>query len=41
MSELSGALEAILFSSNRPLKLRELQQATQVVANVLLELLAA
>lgn len=28
MSELSGALEAILFSSNRPLKLRELQTAT-------------
>jgi segregation and condensation protein B len=28
MSELSAALEAILFTSNRPLKLRELQQAT-------------
>ena len=28
MSETSAALEAILFSSNRPLKLRELQQAT-------------
>ncbi len=28
MSEISAALEAILFSSNRPLKLRELQQAT-------------
>ena len=28
MSELSATLEAILFSSNRPLKLRELQQAT-------------
>ena len=28
MGEISGALEAILFSSNRPLKLRELQQAT-------------
>lgn len=28
MSDLSAALEAILFSSNRPLKLRELQQAT-------------
>jgi segregation and condensation protein B len=28
MSELSAAVEAILFSSNRPLKLRELQQAT-------------
>jgi segregation and condensation protein B len=28
VSELSAALEAILFSSNRPLKLRELQQAT-------------
>jgi segregation and condensation protein B len=27
-TELSAALEAILFSSNRPLKLRELQQAT-------------
>ncbi|HEY3196112.1 MAG TPA: SMC-Scp complex subunit ScpB [Candidatus Dormibacteraeota bacterium] len=29
MKELSAALEAILFSSNRPLKLRELQQATE------------
>lgn len=29
MKELPAALEAILFSSNRPLKLRELQQATQ------------
>jgi len=28
VSELTGALEAILFSSNRPLKVRELQQAT-------------
>ena len=28
MSELSAAVEAILFSSNRPLKVRELQQAT-------------
>jgi segregation and condensation protein B len=28
MSEVSAALEAILFSSNRPLKLRELQAAT-------------
>ena len=28
MSEISAALEAILFSSNRPLKLRELQHAT-------------
>lgn len=28
MSELSNAVEAILFSSNRPLKLRELQHAT-------------
>ena len=27
-NELSATLEAILFSSNRPLKLRELQQAT-------------
>lgn len=29
MSELAQALEAILFSSNRPLRLRELQQATE------------
>jgi segregation and condensation protein B len=28
VSQLSAALEAILFSSNRPLRLRELQQAT-------------
>ena len=28
MGELSASLEAILFSSNRPLKVRELQQAT-------------
>ena len=28
MSDVSAALEAILFSSNRPLKVRELQQAT-------------
>lgn len=28
MSELSAALEAILFTSNRPLRIRELQQAT-------------
>ncbi|MEA2628666.1 MAG: segregation and condensation protein [Chloroflexota bacterium] len=28
MSDLAATLEAILFSSNRPLKLRELQQAT-------------
>src|SRR5262249_46054222 len=28
MTEVAGAIEAILFSSNRPLKLRELQQAT-------------
>jgi segregation and condensation protein B len=28
VSDASAALEAILFSSNRPLKLRELQQAT-------------
>jgi segregation and condensation protein B len=28
VSEISAALEAILFTSNRPLKLRELQQAT-------------
>jgi len=31
-SALSQALEAILFSSNRPLKLRELQQATEAGA---------
>ena len=29
MSSLSAALEAILFSSSRPLRLRELQQATE------------
>jgi segregation and condensation protein B len=29
VSDLSAALEAILFSSNRPLKVRELQQATE------------
>lgn len=29
MNELARALEAILFSSNRPLKLRELQTATE------------
>ena len=28
MSSLPAAIEAILFSSNRPLTLRELQQAT-------------
>jgi segregation and condensation protein B len=28
VNDISAALEAILFSSNRPLKLRELQQAT-------------
>jgi segregation and condensation protein B len=28
MNQLSAAIEAILFSSNRPLRLRELQQAT-------------
>jgi segregation and condensation protein B len=28
LSDLAGALEAILFSSNRPLKVRELAQAT-------------
>jgi len=28
MGDLSAAIEAILFTSNRPLKLRELQQAT-------------
>jgi segregation and condensation protein B len=30
VSEISSAVEAILFSSNRPLKLRELQQATDM-----------
>ena len=29
MNDVSATLEAILFSSNRPLKLRELQQATE------------
>ena len=33
MSDLSAALEAILFSSNRPLKVRELQQATDTDRN--------
>jgi segregation and condensation protein B len=33
MSDTSAALEAILFSSNRPLKVRELQQATDVDRN--------
>src|SRR5262249_53471817 len=28
VTDVSGAIEAILFSSNRPLKVRELQQAT-------------
>ena len=28
MSDLAAALEAILFASHRPLKVRELQQAT-------------
>lgn len=30
MSDIAAAIEAILFSSNRPLKVRELQQATDV-----------
>ncbi len=30
MSELSATIEAILFSSNRPLKVKELQQATDM-----------
>lgn len=33
MTELSAALEAILFSSNRPLKVRDLQQATDADRN--------
>jgi segregation and condensation protein B len=33
MSDVSAALEAILFSSNRPLKVRELQQAVDVDRN--------
>lgn len=33
MTEISGALEAILFSSNRPLKVRELQQAVDADRN--------
>ena len=33
MTDASAALEAILFSSNRPLKLRELQQATDTDRN--------
>src|SRR5438105_13235232 len=32
-TDVSAALEAILFSSNRPLKLRELQQATDTDRN--------
>ena len=35
MSKESAALEAILFSSNRPLKVRELQQATDSDRNAL------
>ncbi len=35
MTEISAALEAILFSSNRPLKVRELQQATDSDRNSL------
>ena len=35
MSDLAAALEAILFSSNRPLKVRELQQATDTDRNSL------
>jgi segregation and condensation protein B len=45
LSELSATLEAILFSSNRPLKLRELQQAVgsdrMAVENALDELKVA
>ena len=33
MTDTSAALEAILFSSNRPLKVRELQQATDADRN--------
>ncbi|HSS59856.1 MAG TPA: SMC-Scp complex subunit ScpB [Candidatus Limnocylindrales bacterium] len=33
MNEISAALEAILFSSNRPLKVRELQHATDTDRN--------
>jgi chromosome segregation and condensation protein ScpB len=33
MTDLSAALEAILFSSNRPLKVRELQQAVDADRN--------
>ncbi len=33
MSDISAAVEAILFSSNRPLKVRELQQATDADRN--------
>ena len=33
MNEMSAALEAILFSSNRPLKVRELQQAVDADRN--------
>lgn len=35
MSDATAALEAILFSSNRPLKVRELQQATDLDRNSL------
>jgi segregation and condensation protein B len=45
LNEVSAAVEAILFSSNRPLKLRELQQATDsdrtAVEHALEELRAA
>ena len=33
MNDVSAALEAILFSSNRPLKVKELQQATEMDRN--------
>ena len=33
MNDVSATLEAILFSSNRPLKVRELQQATEADRN--------
>ena len=41
MSELAPAVEAILFASNRPLKLRELQQATGADRGGLSDALAA
>jgi len=38
VTSVSAALEAILFSSNRPLKVRELQQATDSDRNSVEEL---